>query len=129
MSFNVRHKPNAYPLAATNINGQTAGTVVTGQAVSGTQVAIGTLSALVTVAIVTGSLTFTPKWQASEDGTNWYDLSQVALPAITASGSRFVPMPDGIWRYMRLALTTGGATGGASDTYAVSYVFNTPEFV
>jgi len=121
MSFASKHRSGQQALAATTLNTLVAASVVTGNTLTCGTLAPGSVSALVTATIVTGSLTVTPKWQASEDGTNFYDLSIVALPAISATGSRFVPLPDGSWRYVRLALTTAGATGGASDFYAISY--------
>lgn len=121
-------------------------TLVAGSVVGGTAVDLGdnarqkvrALSALVTVDAESASLTFTAKWQVSNDGSTWVDLANgsqnaagVALATGTAGAdaavTRAIPAPDGIygWKKARIALTTAGATGAAADTYALSYCYRT----
>jgi hypothetical protein len=96
------------------------------------------LGALVTVDAETNTLTFTAKWQVSNDGTTWVDVANgsqnaagVALATGTAGAdapvSRMISAPDGVfgWRKARLALVTGVATGAAADTYSIGYCYRT----
>lgn len=122
-----------------NINGQAAGSVVGGAAVDlgdNSYQKVRNLSALVTVEAETASLTFTAKWQVSNDGSTWVDVANgsqnaagVALATGTAGDdpvvSRSIPAPDSIygWRKARIALVTGGATGATADTYALGYCY------
>lgn len=95
------------------------------------------LSAVVTVDAETNTITFTGKWQGSNDKTTWYDVANT--PANTAgtaiatgtSGSdtpvtKAIPAPQGIegWRYARLSLVIGATTGTTNDTYSIGYVYN-----
>lgn len=124
----------------------TLDTLASGSVVGGTAVDLGdnarqkvrSLSALVTVAAETSTLTITAKWQVSNDGTTWADFSNgsqnaagVALATGTAGAdpavSKAIPAPDAIygWKKARIALVTGGTTGAAADTWTLSYCYRT----
>ncbi len=94
------------------------------------------LSALVTVDAETTSLTFTGKWQVSNDGSTWVDVangSQNAAGVVLATGTggadaavaKAYPAPESAygWRKARFALTNAGAAGTTSDTYTIAYCF------
>jgi len=101
----------------------------------------GTLSARVLVDIETSTITVTPSWQISHDGTTWEDVvlpnnaANVSLGTGTAGAdaaiTRNISAPDGVYgaRYCRLALTPGVTTGAAVDTYDVSYSFARDDLV
>lgn len=113
------------------VSGHVAG--ASGSTVNGTGLHMGApgkgvkdLSALVTVVVTTGSLTFTPKWQVSNDNSTYVDATpenNAANVAISASASKAISAPAAArgWKWARLALTVGGATGATADTYAISY--------
>ena len=72
--------------AATGVLGLVGAAPLTGGAVTANKVPMGTverntLSALLYAKATTGSLTITPKWQVSQDGTNWYDAAPANNPA------------------------------------------------
>lgn len=92
------------------------------------------ISALVTVDAETDLLTLTPFWQVSMDGSTWIDVvhgpenaAGVALATGTggadAPKSKVYGAPAAVeaFRWARLAIRVGGATGTTSDTYSVSY--------
>lgn len=122
----------------------TADTLATGSVIGGNAVDINDniktkvsgLSALVVVEAETNTFTFAGKWQVSNDGTTWVDVtngpqnaSAVTLATATAGDdaviTRAFVAPDAIygWRKARFALVTGGTTGAAVDTYAISYCY------
>lgn len=124
----------------------TLDTLASGSVVGGTAVDLGdnarqkvrSLSALVTVDAETSTLTMAAKWQVSNDGSTWVDVangSQNAAAVVLATGtagadasvSKAIPAPDAIygWRKARIAIVTGGTTGAAEDTYALSYCYRT----
>lgn len=122
-----------------NIDTLAAASVVAGTAVDlgdNSRQKVKALSALVTVEAETASLTFTAKWQVSNNGSTWVDVangSQNAAGVVLATGtggddavvSKAIPAPDAIygWRKARIALVTAGATGAATDTYALGYCY------
>ena len=124
-----------------NLNGLAAGSVVGGNAVDigdNARQKVLNLSALVTVDAETSTLTITAKWQVSNDGTTWVDVTNgtqnaagVALATGTggadAAVTRAIPAPRAVygWRKARLALVTGVASGTTSDTYSISYCYRT----
>lgn len=130
---------NAHATGTLNIDTLVAGSVVAGNAVElgdNSRQKVRALSALVTVDAETASLTMAAKWQVSNDGTTWVDVangSQNAAAVVLATGTggadpsvtKAIPAPDAIygWRKARLALTTAGATGAATDTYAIGYCY------
>lgn len=96
------------------------------------------LSALVTVDCETSTMTMTGKWQVSNDGSTWVDVSNgpqnaagVTLATGTAgadaSVSKAYPAPEAAygWRKARFCITNGVASGTTSDTYSISYCFRT----
>ena len=124
--------------AATGVLGLVGAAPLTGGAVTANKVPMGTverntLSALLYAKATTGSLTITPKWQVSQDGTNWYDAAPANNPAnvvlVTASADATVQIeaPDCAYGalYARLVVVTAGATGGDSpdDEFSVSYSY------
>lgn len=124
-----------------NANTLAAGSVVPGASLDlgdNTRQKLKSLSALVTVLAETNTLTWAAKWQVSNDGSTWVDLTNgsqnaaaVALATGTAGAdvavSRVIPAPDSVygWRFARIALVTGGTTGATADTYAMGYCFRT----
>jgi len=96
----------------------------------------GSLSAKVYAKATVSTLTITGKWQASSDGTNWYDVytaNNAALVVIvTGTGSavsatRQFEAPSGIYgaAFARFVVVTGVASGSGagSDEYNISYSF------
>lgn len=135
MSFNVRLKRGQNATGTTGIAGAT-GTVVTGNPVTMANVAPHSLSALVTLTVETNTVTLTPKWQCSDDGSTWYDVQGNTGTTRTgnstpATTSEVVSLSRGIaWRYARLAVTVGGTTAVVNkEFYAISYTYLSPEFV
>jgi hypothetical protein len=135
MSFNSRLRKNqlGYAAAATTAvaTGSTVGTASANKVLMD-RVARGTcLVAKTSMVVNTSSLTLTPKWQGSHDGTNWEDLFQPnsAANVATAAGTgsdvttaRSLVLPVVPYLYTRVVFVTGGATAhAANDTTAVSY--------
>lgn len=96
------------------------------------QVQTGTLSANTDFTAATSTLTLTPVWQVSTDGTNWRDafIENDAAAVIQATGTsaiskRVVSAPSAVYgfRYARLNARVGVATAGASDLAVISYNF------
>jgi hypothetical protein len=95
-------------------------------------VAVGTsLVAVVVMTVKTTSLTLTPKWQVSADGSTWVDLFLPSSTANVASAAgtgaevvttRGISAPVTGFKYARMVLVTAGATAHATDDkYSVSY--------
>lgn len=122
-----------------NANGLAAGTAVPGNALDindGQRQKVFGLSALVTVLAETNTLTWSGKWQGSDNGSTWVDIangSQNAAAVVLATGTagadvavtKSIPAPEGVtgWRKARFVLVTGATTGATADTYSVSYCF------
>jgi len=122
-------------------DGQASGTTIGGNALDlgdNARQKVRSLSALVLVDAETATFTWTAKWQVSNDGTTWVDVTNgsqnaagVALATGTAGAdaavTRSIPAPDAIygWRKARMALVTGGTTGTTSDTYEIGYCYRT----
>lgn len=137
MGFNARLKYNQKSLSATATTAVAAGSTVTGAStniVSMDRIQPGTwLVAKTSMVVNTTSLTLTPKWQGSQDGTNWEDLFQAnsAANVATAAGTgsnvttaRSIMLPVVPYKYARLVWVTAGATAHATnDTVAVSYAW------
>lgn len=103
-------------------------TVKTGEEVPMDDVEDGTLSAYLSVAIVTASFTLTPKWLVSKDNSTWLDCkdeNNTATTAITATATKVLTAPAATngWPYCAFALVTGGATGSTGDTYDIRYCY------
>lgn len=124
------------PVASSNLSGQAAGTVVGGPVVEigdNARQKVRNLSALISITLNTASLTATFKWQVSNDGTTWVDVtngSQNAAGVSVGTGSiaalsRAFEAPQAVygWRKARIAFTTGGATGGVADAYSLGYCY------
>jgi hypothetical protein len=127
-----------------NANGLAAGSVIAGNAImlgDGSRIKRTFLSALITVLAETNTLTFSFKWQVSNDGSTWVDVANgtqnagaVAIATGTSGAdtavSKVFPFPDNClgWKFARWALVTGGATGTSSDTYAGGYCCRSAKF-
>jgi hypothetical protein len=130
---------NAHVTATLNFDTLVAGSVVGGNAVDigdNTNQKVRSLSALVVVEAETNGITFTGKWQVSNDGTTWVDIANgtqnaagVALATGTAGDdavvTRAYPAPDAVygWRKARFAITNGSQTGAVTDTYKIGYCY------
>ncbi len=121
------------PAAITgNIDGVSAGTVTRVATQLMRKVAVGTLSADITLDAETNTLTMTPVWEVSTDGNTYTRLVQpngaaeVAMATGTggadASVSRVVSAPSGAYgyRYVALSILSGVVAGNAVDTYSVA---------
>lgn len=126
-------------LASGTANGLGTGSVIPGNAVEtgdNARQKVRGLSALVNVDAETSTFTFAAKWQVSNDGSTWVDVtngSQNAAAVVLATGTggadasvvRAIPAPDSVygWRKVRIALVTGGTSGASADTYELSYCY------
>lgn len=119
-------------------------TLVAGSQVNGPTLFLGgnekkitDVSALVTVDCETSTMTMAAKWQASNDATTWYDVANSAANAAAtviatgtagadASVSKVIPSVEGLegFKYVRMTLVNGVATGAATDTYSIGYCYN-----
>lgn len=118
-----------------NINTLIAGTVTAGNPLFMGNVArkIDMLSAVVNVTAATSTLTWTGKWQYSDDKTNWVDLRQsnnaanvvLATGTSAATGDIGIDAPYGVngAKWVRFVLLNGVATGGVTDLFAISYSY------
>lgn len=108
-----------------------AGLVLGGSNISLQMVEFDSLRALVQGKITTSALVVTPRWQISDDGTNWGDLlphngaAYVALATgtgslVTTSFYQSCQVNPSV-KYLRMAVLSTGATGGAGDNVIVSY--------
>jgi len=116
-----------------------ANTLVAGSVIAGNSVDIGgnfqkrgNITALVSVTAATSTITFTGKWQVSNDKSTWVDIAggNNAANVVFATGTasivtKVLDAPLGVygWRYARFVFVTGVATGGASDLYSIAYGF------
>jgi hypothetical protein len=100
------------------------------------KVAEGTLSAYLILTAATASLTITPSWQVSNDGSTWttVKLNSLNTAAIAvATGAQNVttaiepPRMVHGYQWARCLLNVAGATGGASDLYSVGYSYKQPD--
>lgn len=118
-----------------NANTLVAGTVTAGNSLFLGNVAqkIAQMCAIVNVTAATSTLTWTGKWQISNDATTWVDIRQsnnaanvvLATGTSAATGDIGIDAPYSVYgaRYARFVLVNGVATGGASDLFAISYSF------
>lgn len=124
---------NQNALATTAVVGA-AGTTVALTAINlfSSNVETGSLSANITATAATAGITYTLKWQVSDDASTWVDClamnsaANVILTTGTAAAlSRCVEAPSCVYgkRHARLALVTGVQTAAAGDQYAGSYNF------
>lgn len=131
--------------AANAVSGN-ADTLAAGSTIAGATLEMGdnarqkirNLSAYCDVDIETTSLTFTGVWQVSNDGTTWRNVAngpQNAAGVVIGTGTagadasiqKVFDAPGAVygWRKARFTLLTAGATGAATDTYALSYNYRT----
>src|SRR5882762_2943198 len=121
-----------YPVSG-NANTLVAGSVIAGSSINvgdSVRSKVKSTSALVSVTAATATITFTASWQVSNDNSVWVPIvaSNNPAPVIFATGTstivtKAVDAPVGIigWRWARLVLTTGVATGAAGDLYSIGY--------
>lgn len=137
MAFNDQYLKNQNTTysSATAVTAVVAGSTVgtaAGNVVQMQNVEVGThLCAKVSMVVNTTSLTLTPKWQGSHDGTNWEDLfsgngaANIATAAGTGSNvttAKTLHLPVVPFRLVRLVFVTAGATAHATnDTFSVVY--------
>ncbi len=134
MSFN-QGLVKAAKTTAVSLNTVTTGTTTGGPTLSmatGAGVRASSLCANVSAVVNASSLVVKTKWQGSQDGTTWVDvfgLNTPALVAVAATGTgsdvttayiHACPL-DAPYPYMRIAVLSTGATGGATDIITVSY--------
>jgi hypothetical protein len=118
--------------------------IAAGSAKTGTALFLGksykkvaNLSALVTTLAETDTITLTARWQVSNDNATFVNVSHgsqnaagVALGTGTAGADTAVtvaiPAPDAVygWKFARLAIVVGVATGATVDTYSIGYVYD-----
>lgn len=117
-----------------NANTLVAGSLIAGSAIfmGGNVRKVAFLSALVSVTPATATLTFSGKWQVSNDNTTWIDATppnnaaNVTLATGTATiVTKTFEAPEAVygWRYSRFSLVTGVATGAAGDLYSIAYSY------
>lgn len=107
--------------------GQTASSQANGNIVHLALVVPGTLSALVTLGVVTAGLGLLPKWEVSADRSTWYTAApdDPSTPVALGIGAATVQASSAVygWNWARCSLVVTGASGQASDTYQISYSF------
>ncbi len=133
MSFNARYKYNQKDTGTVATTAVAAGTVIAGNTLIIEKTKPGSsVAAHFIMKVNTMSLTMTPSFQGSIDGTNWVNLFMMnsAANVATAAGTgsdvtttRVLLTPSGVpFRFLRGVITTGGATAHASaDTYSIKY--------
>lgn len=128
MSFNSRLKN------AQAASGPTALTGAAPQTRTGTNVLCGGLQpgcgvhVKVTTVLVTGSLTATPRIEASFDGTNYFTLATGTV-ATTGTTTQVISLGyQPAWKFIRGAVLTAAATATSSDTVAFSWNYVLPSF-
>lgn len=96
-------------------------------------VTVGTLSALVYMQAKVNGLTLEAQWQASKNGTTWYDVkpanNAATVVAVTGTGSNvnttiIVSAPDGVYGYPYARCSVISRTQDAvdaNDEYSVEY--------
>ena len=132
MAFNDR-LVTAGQATTPTIDGVTAGNVAAGATLIMNKVKRNTLSSTVTVDAETDTITLTAVWQVSVDTSTWVDLYQPnsAAYVVQATGTggadaavtRVIDAPGGVygWRYARIVILVGVATGTSADSSAVDY--------
>lgn len=130
--MSLRYKVSA---SSGNANGNVAGTVVGGTALfmGNRSRKMKSLSAVVNVTAATSTLTWSGKWQVSNDNSSWDDARSSNNPAYvalatgtsSATGDISIDAPLSVYgfRYARFAVFNGVATGAAGDLYAISYCY------
>ena len=140
-----RYSPNlikrvAYATASAAFPAGTAPRLISGKSVLMDYVATGTLSARVTGAARTNTLTVSARWQVSFNNSDWLEIAaspnnpaNVVLATGTGSDGAFdrvLPAPDGVYAYpyARIQLYTGvGSADGTNDLGATSYNYREVE--
>lgn len=124
------------PVTTGNLDSVLNGATVAGPNLvvnNGARRLVANLSALITIEAETENLTFTAKWQGSNDGSTYYDINDQRNVARTAlatgtSGddavlSYVVDAPAAVYglRNARCVLVVGGDDGAETDTYSIGY--------
>lgn len=96
----------------------------------------GTLSAYLILTAATSSLTITPSWQVSNDGSTFvnaktesWNPATIAVATGAQNITTVLPAPRTVqgYQWARLLLNVAGATGGASDLYSIGYSYKQPD--
>ncbi len=142
MGFNQK-LAKAFLSSAGTFTTLVAGSVKAGSTVpigGSPSVSPGTLVANVTTAITTSTIVLTASWQVSQDGTTFvpifsgtgaaYTNSSAAGTGslVTSTFSLAAPFAASAYPYARCVLTNSVTTGGAGDTYVVSYNYVRNDF-
>lgn len=137
MGFNQK-LAKAFGSSAGTFNTATSGTARNGTTLplgGSPSVAVGTLSANITTAITTSTLTMIASFQVSNDSSTWLTvvggIGSANVTAVAAGTGSLVTTtyaftaPHAVYAYpyVRCVLTNGVTTGGAGDTYVISYNF------
>lgn len=122
-------------LTTGNLSG-VSGTSVTGASIflgnSEDKIVDGSFSAYLILTAATSSITMTPAWQVSNDGSTFSNvklntLNTAAIAVVTgvANVTTVVHPPPCVagYQYARMLLTIGGATGAATDLYSIGYSY------
>lgn len=124
----------------------TANGITPGDPVSGNAVFLGKqtqkvtdLSAVITIDAEANGLSFSPRWQVSDDNSTYYTVAQTpdnpaTIPIATGTGgadaavSRVIPAPASVlsYQYARCQLVVNAVTGTSSDTYSIGYTYRKP---
>ncbi len=100
------------------------------------KVADGTLSAYLILTAATASLTITPSWQVSNDGTtfttvklNSLNTAAIAVATGVLNVTTVVEPPRTVFGYQwaRVLLNVAGATGAAGDLFSIGYSYKQPD--
>ena len=130
-NFNGGIRYNQLAPGVTAVTGA-SGSTIAGPTLPMNDVAPGTGSARVYAQATTNTLTLTPKWQVSADGSTWLDVklanNAANVTLVTGTGSAVaatiaLAMPDACygWLYSRVSLLTGGTTASTGDEYNIGY--------
>ncbi len=108
-----------------------AGTVFAGTALETSKFEPGTLMARVLVTIGTGSLTFAPSWQVSDDNSTWENVkveNNAANVAATATTTLHLVGPKCLSgkKWVRASVLSAGATAASGDFTNFSYSYLMP---
>ncbi len=115
--------------SATSANG----TARVGSTLATQLVSPESISALCSCSIDTSSVVATFKWQVSNNGTSWYDVSGSSVSSAAGTGStvasdRVLVAPPQVitWMYCRIVATLSGAATAPADVTSASYDYIGP---
>lgn len=132
MAFNDRVRNNQQATSP-SLNGVLVGASANGATLLVLNVTPGTLSATVTVDAETNTITLTPIWQASRDGSAWTDVHPENNAAYVAQATgtggadpavtRVLSAPAGVYgfRFARVVVRVGVVDGAVADSTTIAY--------